>query len=365
MMFVKDICLAIESLAPLSLQETYDNAGLQIGDRDMELTGVLLCIDVTENVITEAISKHCNMIVSHHPLIFCGIKKLTDGSLVERCVRKTIENHIALYASHTNMDSVLGGVSSKMAEKLGLKNCKILHPISHHLLKLITFVPKANADEVRNAIFDVGAGCIGNYDSCSYNFDGEGTFRAREGANPFVGKIDELHTEPEVRIEIILPDYLLHRVEKVLVSIHPYEEPAYDFIPIVNDWKQAGFGIVGDLEHEEDELHFLRRVKSIFEVETIRHTKFLSKKVRRVAVCGGSGVDILQDAITENAQIYVSADFKYHDFFLADNSIVIADIGHFESEQYTKDVFFEQLRRKFPKFAVHLSEVKTNPINYL
>ena len=364
-MNVKSICELIEEIAPLSLQESYDNAGLLVGDSQMEIDSVLVSIDITEEVIDEAIRKKCKMIVSHHPLIFTGLKRLTGQNEVQRCVAKAIKNDIAIYAAHTNLDNVLNGVSGKMAEKIGLKNIRILQPKQDRLLKLITFVPHLHSDKVRKAIFEAGAGQIGNYDSCSFNADGVGTFRANEYARPFVGVTDELHSEPETRIEVILPDYLKTDILEALLNAHPYEEPAYDFIPLQNTWNQVGAGIVGELVEPEDEIHFLNRLKLIFNAQAIRHTNLFGKKIKRIALCGGSGSSFLPDAIKANADIYISGDFKYHEFFDYQKQILIADIGHFESEQFTKDIFFEIITKKMSTFAVQISDSKTNPINYL
>ena len=364
-MTVKSICELIEEVAPLALQESYDNAGLLVGDSQMEVTSALVCIDITEVVIDEAIQKKCNLIISHHPLIFSGLKRLVGQNEVQRCVQKAIKNDIAIYAAHTNLDNVLTGVSGKMAEKIGLNNVQILQPKQNALLKLITYMPKIHTFAVREALFEAGAGQIGNYDSCSFNTEGTGTFKANEKAQPFVGNIDEIHSEPETRIEVILPEYLKFKVLEALLKTHPYEEPAYDFISLKNDWIQVGAGIVGELDEAEDELVFLNRIKSIFNVSSIRHTNFLNKKIKSVALCGGSGSSFLTDAISAGADVYISGDFKYHEFFEAENHILIADIGHFESEQFTKDIFFEIITKKMPTFAVQISDSKTNPINYL
>jgi len=364
-MNVKSICDLIEEVAPLAWQESYDNAGLLIGDSQMEVTSVLICIDVTEDVLDEAIRKKCNLILSHHPLIFSGLKKLTRQNDVQRCVAKAIKNDIAVYAAHTNLDNVLTGVSGRMAKMLGLKNLRILQPKQHSLLKLVTFVPKSHLFAVREALFAAGAGNIGNYDSCSFNAEGTGTFKANANAQPFVGEMGELHSEPEIRIEVILPDYLKYKVLEALTKSHPYEEPAYDFIRLENTMLQVGAGVVGELETAEDELVFLQKLKQIFQASSIRHTQILGKKIKTVALCGGSGSSLLNNAITACADIYVSADFKYHDFFDVQNRILVADIGHFESEQFTKDIFYEIITKKMPTFAVQISDSKTNPINYL
>ena len=364
-MKVQSICELIEEVAPLALQESYDNAGLLVGDLQMEITSVLVSIDVTENVIEEAIQKKCNLIVSHHPLIFSALKKVVGKNEVQRCVIKAIKHDIAIYAAHTNLDNVLQGVSAKMAEKIGLKDLKILQPKGNLLLKLITYVPKIHSYKVREALFEAGGGTIGNYNSCSFNSEGIGTFLANENANPYIGELNKLHSEPETKIEVILPEYLKFKVLETLLKIHPYEEPAYDFISLDNTWNQVGAGVIGTLEEEEEEINFLNRLKSIFNIPTIRHTNLSGKKIKRVALCGGSGSSFLPDAILAGADIYISGDFKYHEFFEAENHILIADIGHYESEQFTKDIFFEIITKKMPTFAVQISECKTNPINYL
>ncbi len=364
-MNVKTICEFIEEVAPLSLQETYDNAGLIVGESLMEVTSILICIDITEDVLQEAIKKKCNLIISHHPLIFSGLKKLIGQNEVERCVACAIKNDIAIYVAHTNLDNVLQGVNGKIAEKIGIINPRILQPKQNFLLKLITYVPILHSYSVRDALFIAGAGQIGNYDTCSFNLEGFGTFRANDKSKPYVGDINQLHTEPELRIEVIFPEFLKLKVLEALLKTHPYEEPAYDIIPLQNTWNTIGAGLVGELKEEEIELEFLNRLKIIFNQPCLRYTNLSGKKIKRVALCGGSGSSLVSDAILAKADIYISGDFKYHQFFDAKNQILIADIGHFESEQFTKDIFFEIITKKMPTFAVQISEIKTNPINYL
>lgn len=364
-MTVKDIANLIEEYAPTSLQETYDNVGLLIGNSSMEVRGVLITLDITEEVMNEALNLQCNVIVSHHPLIFRGLKQITGSNETERCVQQAIKNDIAIYAAHTNLDNVLNGVNGKIAEKLHLTNIKILVPKDKQLSKLITFVPHDKADKVRKELFEAGAGHIGNYDECSFNSQGNGTFKAKDKANPYVGELNKLHWEAETRIEVILPNYLTGKVIAALTKAHPYEEPAYDIISLSNKWATIGAGIVGELGTEIDEIQFLAQLKDIFELKTLKYTAPLGKKIKKVAVCGGSGSEFLKDAISANADVYISGDFKYHDYFEAKNRILIADIGHYESEQYTKDVFYEIITKKMPKFAVQISKVNTNPIKYL
>ncbi len=364
-MQLKQITHFIESVAPLAFQESYDNAGLIIGHPDDEISGILITLDITEEILDEAISKKLDLIVCHHPIIFSGIKKLNGKNYIERCVAKAIKNNIAIYAAHTNLDSVFGGVNSKICEKLELQSCRILAPTSGFLRKLVTFVPVADAEKVRETILEAGAGHIGNYDSCSFNQTGSGTFRGNDQTNPYVGEKNQLHTEEEIRIETIFPKHIQSKVIQALLKAHPYEEVAYDIYPLDNEYTQIGIGMIGELQEPVDELIFLRKIKAAFNCEVVKHTRLLGKPIRKVAVCGGSGSTYLSKAMAQKVDIFISGDFKYHQFFDAENQIIIADIGHYESEQFTKEVFYELLTKKFPKFAVHLSDFSTNPVSYL
>jgi len=364
-MKIKEIVNALEIFAPLPLQDGFDNAGLQIGLTDAEATGALLCLDVTEAVVDEAITLGYNLIVSHHPLIFKGYKSITGRDYVERCILKAIKNDIVIFSMHTNLDNAPQGVNFKIAEIIGLKNLRILEPKENQLLKLVTFVPTAQAEEVRRALFEAGCGCIGNYDSCSYNLEGKGTFRAQPGTHPFCGEIGLLHEEQEVRVETVLPAYLKGKVQKALIEAHPYEEPAYDFYPLQNEWAQAGSGLVGELEAPETETDFLRRVKKLFEVGCVKHSRMTGRLIQKVALCGGAGAFLLPKAVGAHADVFLTGEVKYHDYFSYENDILIAEIGHYESEQYTKDLLYSIIREKFPTLDVQLTRVNTNPIKYL
>ncbi len=361
---IKDITNFLESFAPLGLQESYDNAGLITGDINSEITTILVTLDVTEKVVEEAIQKKAQLIVAHHPIIFSGLKKITGKNYVERTIIKAIKNDIAIYAAHTNLDSVEGGVNRKICDKIGLENCKILQPAGGQLKKLVTFIPVENADQVREAVFNADAGNIGNYDSCGFVVEGMGSFRGNENSNPFVGKKGEIHAEKEVRFETIFPGYLQGKIIEALLKSHPYEEVAYDIYPLENKFEKIGMGMVGKFLEPITETQFLDQLKQTFNTGVIKHTTLTGKSVGKVAVCGGSGSFLLNAAIAAGADFFVSGDFKYHQFFDAENKIVIADIGHFESEQFTKELFYELLTKKFPTFAIHLSEVGTNPVFY-
>lgn len=364
-MRIKDIIQTIEQLAPIPLQEDYDNSGVQVGDINQEAKGALLCIDVTENVVEEAISLGCNLIIAHHPLVFRALKKIIGQNYIERSLIKAIKNDIVIYAAHTNLDNAMGGVNYRLAEMLGLKDVRILSPKSDALLKLVTFVPDSHADAVRSGLFKAGAGNIGDYDSCSYNLHGEGSFRASEDANPFVGQIGEVHFEKEVRIETILPKYKQAEVLRALLTVHPYEEPAYDFYPLANWWDRAGSGIVGSLPEPVPEQEFLYMLKDVFQLSTIQHTKMQNKEIRDVAVCGGSGAFLIPKAISYGADAFVTGEAKYNDFYDVENHILLAVVGHYESEICTKDIFYDVISKKYSNFALHKSAFDSNPVKYL
>jgi dinuclear metal center YbgI/SA1388 family protein len=364
-MRIKEILQTIEALAPVPLQEDFDNCGLQVGDMNREATALLLSLDVTESVIDEAISLGCNLIISHHPLAFKPFKSLTDRTYVERCMIKAIRHDIAIYAAHTNLDNVLQGVNFKLAEMLGLQQLRILSPKRGLLLKLVTFVPESHAEYVRNALFNAGAGNIGNYESCSFNLHGEGTFKAGATANPFVGTVGKLHFEKEVRIETVLPRFKQPEVLRALLSVHPYEEPAYDFYPIENEWHQVGSGVVGVLPEAIPEQEFLYLLKDVFNLPTIRHTKLQNRDIHDVALCGGAGAFLIPQAIAYGADAFVTGEAKYNDFYDVDSRLLLAVVGHYESEVCTKEIFFDAITKKFPTFAVHKSAFDSNPVKYL
>lgn len=361
---LKEITGFLEGFAPLSLQETYDNAGLIFGNPDSEINSVLVTLDVTEKVVDEAIAKKMGLIVAHHPLIFSGLKKITGKNDVERSLIKAIQNNIAIYAAHTNLDSVEGGVNGKICEKLGLQNCRILQPSTGQLKKLVTFIPVGEAEKVRNAVFAAGAGNIGNYDRCGFNLEGRGSFRGNAHSKPFIGEKGETHYEKELRFETIFPAHLQNKIIAALLQSHPYEEVAFDIYPLENAHPKIGMGMVGTLPQPIAETDFLKKLKTTFGAGIIKHTALKNKPVAKVAVCGGAGSFLLKAAMAAKTDFFVTGDFKYHQFFEAQGKLVIADIGHFESEQFTKELFYELLTKKFPKFAVHLSEVGTNPVFY-
>lgn len=365
MVKVAEIIGVLNNYAPYTYQESYDNSGLIVGSMDMEVKGVLVSLDCTEEIVEEAISLGVNVIVSHHPIIFSGLKRLTDNTYIERTVTKAIQNNIALISCHTNLDNVYFGVNHVIATKLGLVNQQILAPKEATLFKLTVFTPIESAEKVRLAMGEAGAGQIGDYDYCSFAVDGIGKFRPLPGANPAIGIVGSHEEVGETRIEVTVNRHQLKGVVAAMKKVHPYEEIAYDVVALSSKNAYLGSGMVGELEIEMDEIEFLNFVKKQFHCGSIRHTSLLNKKVKRIAVCGGSGSFLLNSAKAENADIFITADFKYHEFFDADNQIIIADIGHFESEQFTSELLVSLLNKKFTTFAVRLTNVNTNPINYL
>ena len=363
-MLLQTLITEIECFAPLYYQESYDNCGLLVGNNQQEITGALLCLDCIEATIDEALQKNCNLIIAHHPIIFGGIKKLNGSNYVERTIIKAIQHNIAIYASHTNLDNVKLGVNKKIADKLGLINQQILAPKKSLLKKLVTFVPHSHLEIVRQDLFAAGAGNIGNYSQCSFTNEGVGSFKPNELANPFSGTKGELSLEKETRLEVIFETVNLQTILSALYKNHPYEEVAYDVYQLENKHHNIGSGMVGELEKPISEKEFLDNLTKIFGLKTLKHTAFLNKPIKKVALCGGSGSFLIKNAINSKSDIYISSDFKYHEFFDAENRILIADIGHYESEQFTPEIFYEIISKKFPTFASYLTETNTNPVNY-
>lgn len=364
-MRVREILNTLEQLAPLSLQESFDNSGVQVGDVNAEAKAALLCIDVTESVIDEAIALGCNLVISHHPLAFRPFKSLTGKNYIERCLIKACKHDIVVYSAHTNLDNAKEGINFYLAKKLNLLQVRILSPQEKKLLKLVVFIPTDHFESVRNALFNAGAGNIGNYDLCSYSSEGNGTFRAGDNTSPFCGKQGEIHTEEESRLEVVLPSYKQNDVIRALLAVHPYEEPAYDLYSLENLWAQSGSGIVGTLPEEMDEDEFLYYLKDTLRLNIIQHSKFLNRKIRDVALCGGSGAFLIPQAITYGADVFITGEAKYNDYYDVEDKLLLTTIGHYESEIYTKDVIYEYLLEKYPNFVFNKSGYDENPVKYL
>lgn len=362
---VRDIVSYLESIAPPAYQESYDNAQLITGNPLTEVKGILCTLDVTEEVVQEAVDKGCNLIVAHHPIIFKGLKSLTGKNHVERTVIKAIQEDVAIYAIHTNLDHVHTGVNRKISEKIGLTRPKVLAPKKGLLMKLVTFIPKDHTEEVLQALYKAGAGTIGEYSHCSFQVSGDGTFLPSEKANPSIGKQGKAETVHEKRVELLFPGYLRHQVLHALKHAHPYEEVAYYLQALENENQEVGAGMIGELENEMPEVEFLAHLKQSMDLRVIKHTRLRNRPIRKVAVCGGAGVFLLGDAKQAGADIFITSDVKYHEFFDAENQIVLADIGHYESEIYTKDLLMELLSQNFSNIALYLTKVITNPITYI
>lgn len=354
----------LEAWAPPAYQESYDNSGLIVGNPGTQITSVLLSLDCTEEVIEEAIQKGCNMVVAHHPIVFKGLKRLNGKNYVERTVIKAIQNDVAIYAIHTNLDHVLTGVNAMISQRLGLQNVRILAPKKELLMKLTFFVPLENCQEVLDALYEIGAGQIGNYSNCSFQTTGKGTFLPINNANPVVGQIGKLETVVEQRVEVIFPANLEGRVLAGMKKVHPYEEVAYYVQKIENEHQEVGAGAVGELPEAMSTQDFLAHLKKSMNASVVKYTASSKSLIKRVAVCGGAGSFLLSNAMRANADAFVTADYKYHEFFDAENRIVICDIGHYESEVHTKQVLFNSISKKFDNFALYLSEVNTNPVSY-
>ena len=354
----------LEGLIPPSFQEEYDNSGLQVGDLSATVASVLLTVDVTPEVINEAVAGGFDLVLSHHPLIFRPLKRLAYGSNSETCVASAIKNGIAVYSAHTSFDNYGNGVSHILAEKTGLEGIRVLEPLSGRLMKLVTFVPESHAVAVRDALFAAGAGSIGNYDSCSFNVRGEGTYRAGEGADPYAGIIGEFHTEPEVRIEVVLPSHLKGTCVKAMLAAHPYEEVAWDFIALENEYRGAGAGAIGALPAPLTGAALLDRLRKLTGLPVIRYCGDPARIISTVAVCGGAGSALISSAARAGADAFITGDIKYHTFTEAPREMLVADIGHYESEKFSLEILYDLIQKKFPNFALRFSGIKTNPINY-
>jgi len=364
MQHIADIINFLETIAPLRLQEDYDNCGLVCGDANTHCFGAIIALDLTDEVIKESIEKKFNLIVVHHPPIFKGLKKIDAGDPVTRMLLECIRHGIAVYAIHTNLDNVIWGVNGEIASRLGLEKIQVLSPLPGTHGQLNTYVPKDHAENVKNALFKVGAGAIGLYDECSFSCAGEGSFRALKGANPFTGTEGNRHLEQELKLEFIFPVHLQAEIISALNAAHPYETVAYNIVPLENRFLELGGGAIGTLPAPVSEKDVLERIKSVFKTGVIRHSAFSGKSIQRIAVCGGSGKSMIHSALKQKADLYFTADLGYHDFFTPAGKMLLADIGHFESEQYTSDLLERVIKEKFPTFAVLKTGRYTNPVNY-
>ena len=363
-MLIKDITNFLETIAPPSLQEDYDNAGLITGNAISICTGALISLDCVEDIVQEAIEKNCNLIIAHHPIVFKGLKKINGNNYVERTIIKAIKNDIAIYAIHTNLDNEIAGVNGKIAEMIGLKNIEILLPKKDILRKLAVFVPIEYETKLTNALFAAGAGDIGNYSECVFKTTGIGSFNPGENANPFSGQIGVRTIAEEIKVEVIFPTWLQNNILRAMKANHPYEEVAHDIYELKNHLQETGSGIIGELTKPVDEIVLLKQLANTFKLKTIKYTALLNKPCYKIAICGGAGSFLINHAKAAGADVYITSDIKYHEFFDADGKMLLADIGHFESEQFTIDLLFDLLSNKFPNFALLKTGLNTNPVHY-
>lgn len=361
---MKEVVAVLEAWAPLALQEDYDNCGLQVGDPEMDVDRAMITLDCTEAVVAEAIHRKCGLIISHHPVIFKDLRSITGQSDVERTLLMSIQGQVAIYVMHTNLDNVAHGVNGEIAARLGLKPLHVLVPRTDQLRKLVVFVPRAKATAVRDAMFHAGAGHVGRYAECSFNSEGFGTFMAGPGTHPYVGVPGEQHHEDETRVEVLCPATAEREVLAALRKVHPYEEIAYDLYNLQVPHQEIGSGLVGEWEAPMDELPFLDLLKHVFGTPAVRHSRITGMQIRRVAVCGGSGAFLIAKAMAAKVDAFVTGDVKYHSFFLPEGRMLLADIGHFESERFTMHLMQRRLGEVLPTFATRLTETVTNPIHF-
>lgn len=364
-MIISDVIGYLEELTPLAYAEEFDNVGLLVGNKENKCSGILVCHDALEEVIDEAVAKNCNLVVCFHPILFSGLKKITGKNYVERSIIKAIKNDIAIFAIHTALDNNRQGVNQILCDTLGLINSKILIPKQNYIYKLTTYVPKNHANELKQILFKAGAGSVGNYDECSFSSHGIGSFKGNKLSNPTIGKPSVYQEVDEIKLEFIFEKHLKQNILNTLIQNHPYEEVSYEVILLENELQNVGMGMIAELPEEMDEKEFLLMVKEKTATGGIRHSNFLNKKIKKVAVLGGSGSFAIQSAKAQKADAFITADLKYHDYYQSEKSILLADIGHFESERYIKNYIVEFLKKKITIFAIILSEINTNPVNYI
>ncbi|PHN03045.1 Nif3-like dinuclear metal center hexameric protein [Flavilitoribacter nigricans] len=350
-MNVKEVITYLDTIAPPVYQESYDNAGLITGSPAMLVSGVVVCLDATEAVLDEAIALGCNLIVAHHPIVFRGLKKITGRNYVERVIIKAIKHDLAIFAAHTNLDNVFRrGVNGRIAERLGLERTQILAP-KQVGKKLQIFTPASLAVPLQEALVAVGATRIEGIREAGYLTES--------------GRSQMINGEARVKLEIAFPSAAQSGVLKTVKKYQQEAKVDYDLFSIEVDTPEIGSGVIGFLPEPMAPDQFLKYLKERMQTDCVRHTEILDRQIEKVAVCGGAGGFLLRQAIGQGAQVFVTADYKYHEFFDADGNIIIADIGHYESEQFTIQLLHEIISQKFSNFAVHCTKVRTNPVYYL
>lgn len=364
-MKIKDILSVLETMAPLAYAEDFDNVGLLTGTASSDITGIIVCHDALEEVIEEAAAKNCNLVVCFHPILFSGLKKITGKNYVERAVIKAIKNDIAIYAVHTALDNHKQGVNKIFCDALGLTDTKILVPKEGFIKKLVTYTTPDNHKALQQALFTAGAGSIGNYTNCSFNSNGTGTYQGNDDSNPQVGTRGEFTQTDEIKIEVTFEKHLENNILKALFANHIYEEVAYEIYNLNNTHQNIGLGMTGMLSQPMDEKEFLLFVKEKMNADGIRHSAYTGKKISKVAVLGGSGSFAIKAAIAAGADAFLTADLKYHQFYEAEGKLLLADIGHFESERYTQNYIAGYLQDNIKGIDIIITTVNTNPVKYL
>jgi len=355
-MKIKEVILHLERKFPLYWQEEYDNCGVQCGDKEQEITGALVCFNFSEKAIEEAIARNANLIISHHPLIFKGLQKIEPTSPTGRMIFKAIQHKLVLYSMHTNIDNGIEGGNWLFAKKLGLKELKVLAPKEALFRKLVFYAPNGEEVPIIDALFTAGCGAVGNYINCSFRAEGKGTFQPLKSANPFIGQADVTEMVDEVRVEMIFPKAIQQKVIKTLYRHHPYEEPAFDIFALENSISQIGLGSIGTLPQSMRAEYFFDVMKKELNIEYFRISGKTDRTIQKVAVCGGSGSSFIRTAFAAGADIFITGDVKYHDFFSVDNQMIIADIGHFEGESFIKEIIYNELKENFSNFATIILE---------
>ncbi len=367
-MKVNDIHSILAAWAPKEIAWERDNVGLQVGDPEANVRGVLVCLDCTEQVILEARKQKADLIVSHHPLLFRAPKSITTADETGRAIRALIENKTNLYSAHTNLDFTAGGTSFAIAEALRLKNVEFLRKSYEVDKKIVTFVPRLHTQKVRNAMAEAGAGIIGNYDYCSFGIAGTGSFRGNSAANPAIGTKGKLESAEEIRLEMIGKQWNTEKIVKAMIAAHPYETVAYDIYPLQNASTEFGMGIIGTLKQPMGLSSFLQLVKKQLNARVLRRTTALNNVVQRIAACGGAGGELVDTAIAQHADVFITADVRYHDFHHATGKITLIDAGHFETEHPVVNAVVRKLNTEIRKLGqripVRAAKTSTNPIYY-
>ncbi len=353
----------MEEFAPVNLAEDYDNVGLLIGSRNQEIKKVLVCLDVTTKVVEEAVEKKVNLIVSHHPIIFKGLKRIVEEDPKGRLLYKLIRNGIGVYSAHTNMDFTHGGINDTLANLLGLSNIRNLKKHKEdRFFKIVVFVPEQNTDTVREAMCSAGAGWVGDYSDCTFMVKGTGTFKPLEGTNPYIGSKGNLEKVEEYRLETIVPQKKLKKVVNAMIEAHPYEEVAYDVYPMELSLKEYGFGKVGSLVETQKLDKFISTVKEKLNVKSVRVIGSVKKEIRNVAVfCGSFDTDVINSM--NGVDVLVTGDMKYHDALdAAEMGLCIIDAGHYSTERIMVPRLAWILSQRFASVDIETSILEENPI---